>query len=67
MEKPIIREVPRHIINALLTDVKLGGLNFHEIAHFLNMAGWVSFVPNNEYVINLLYVSVGNYLDHCKQ
>lgn len=62
-----MREVPRHIINALLTDVKLGGLNFHEIACIMHMAGWVSFVPNNEYVINLLYGSVGNYLDHCKQ
>ena len=63
MEKPKKKNIPQHIINSLLTDVKLGGLNFHEVALLLHKHGWVSFVPNNEYVVKLLYGSFSNYLD----
>lgn len=67
MDKPIFKEVPRRIINSFLTDVKLGGLNFHEVALMLHRWGYVSIVPSNQEVINLLYGSMGEYLDHCKQ
>lgn len=67
MEKPKKENIPQHIINSLLTDVKLGGLNFHEVACLLHTKGWLSFIPNNLYVINLLYGNVGNYLNQCKQ